>query len=39
MSIDTVYASLILVTGLFMGAWATALVLACVAEFRHDRSS
>ncbi len=35
---DMVYTSLILATGVFMAAWATALVLACVAEFRHDRS-
>ncbi len=36
MNIDLVYSYLILATGVFMGAWATALVLACVAEFRHD---
>jgi hypothetical protein len=38
MNTDTVYSFLILATGLFMGAWASALVLACVAEFRHDHS-
>jgi len=37
MNIDMVYSTLILATGLFMGAWATALVLACVAEFRQDQ--
>jgi hypothetical protein len=37
MSVDKLYSCLILATSFFMGAWATALVLACVAEFRHDR--
>ena len=38
MNTDIVYSFLIVATGLFMGVWATTLVLACVAEFRHDRS-
>ena len=37
MNIDWIYSYLILATGFFMGAWATALVLACVAEFRQDQ--
>ena len=37
MNVDVVYTTLILATSLFMGSWATALVLACVAEFRNDQ--
>jgi hypothetical protein len=37
MNVDLIYSYLILATGLFMGAWAAALVCACVAEFRHDQ--